>query len=173
MTQIMVEFGSNSLGPVRGATESALADVAYTIQALRTENTRGLEYRPVDGDLEEVYADLISGALSSIRFKSDGADVAWALLYGPGFARDRPRPWTGVVELRHPGYQPLFEQLVGRGDLDFVVVSQEETLDLAPGSITPPRFPWDDWRLIKAALPSGPGLKREWVIRPGPARVTK
>jgi hypothetical protein len=173
LTQIMLEFGSNSLGPVRGAIESALADVAYTIDVLRTEDTRGLEYRPVDVDLDSASAQLTAGVLSSIRLRSDGADVAWALLYGPAFARDRPRPWTGVVELRHSRYQPLFEQLVERGDLDFVVVSQEETLDLTPGSMTSSSFPWDDWRLIKAALPSGPGLKREWVIRPGPARVTK
>jgi|SRR5256885_13854566 len=169
----MLEFGSNSLRPVRGAIELALADVAYTIEVLRTENTSGLEYRPVDANLDDVCAELIGGALSSIRFRSDGADVAWALLYGPTFARDRPRPWTGVVELRHSRYQLLFEQLVGRGDLDFVVVSLEETLDLTPGSMTASSFPWDDWRLIRAALPSGPGLRREWVIRPGPARVAK
>lgn len=169
----MLEFGSNSLGPVRAAVESALADVAYTIDVLRTEDTRGLEYRPVDVDLDNASAQLTRGALSSIRFRSDGADVAWALLYGPTFARDRPRPWTGVVELRHSRYQSLFEQLVRQGDLDFVVVSQEETLDLTPASLTPSSFPWDDWRLIKAALPGAPGPEREWVIRVGPARVSR
>lgn len=173
MTQVMLEIGSSSLGPVRSAIESALADVAYTIEVLRTENTHGLEYHPVDADLDEVCAELTAGVLSSIRLRSVGADGTWALLYGPTFARDRPRPWTGVVELRHPRYKPLFEQLVGRGDLDFVVVSLEETLDLTAGSMTPSTFPWDDWRLIMAALPNGEGLTREWVIRAGPARVAK
>jgi hypothetical protein len=39
MTQIMLEVGSNSLAPVRSAIESALADLGYTIEVLKTEDS--------------------------------------------------------------------------------------------------------------------------------------
>ncbi len=169
MTQIMLEVGSNSLAPVQSAIESALADLGYTIEVLQTEDTSGLKYRLADADLDAVCARLATGELSSVRLRSDGADVAWALLFGPTFGSDCPRPWTGALELRHTQYRPLFEQLVKGKDLDFVVVSQEETLDLTPAAITSTTFPWNDWRLIMAALPSGSAQNQEWVIRAGPA----
>ena len=169
MTQIMIEFGSTRLGPVRGAIETALADVGYTIEVLTATKTHDLEYQRVETDLETACGELAKGTLSSVRLRSDGAEVAWALLFGPTFGSDRARPWTGVVEVRHSRWQAIFDRIVSLGEVDFLVVSLEETLDLAAGAISAGRFPWNDARLIKAALPTNPGPRREWVMRGGPA----
>jgi len=170
MTQIMIQVGSTQLAPVRGAIEAALADVGHTVEVLTAAKTPDLEYRRVETDFQTVCNELASGTLSSVRLRSDGARVAWALLFGPSFGSDRASPWTGVVEVRYSGWGPIFDRIVRRGDVDFAVVSLEETLDLVPSTLSALTFPWDDPRLIRAAVPTNLGQPREWVVRDGPAR---
>jgi len=166
MTQIMVEVGCSSLGPVRRAIELALTDVGHKIEVLSTEATASLEYASVNVDLDAACSALQSGELSSIRLRSDGADVAWVLLFGPTFGSGRAEVWTAAIELRHHKYRPLFERLLKQDDLSVVIVSMEETLDLSPTTIGPSTFPWNDWRLIVAAVRDD---AKHWHIGPGPA----
>lgn len=169
MTQIMLEVGSTRLVPVKSAIESALADIGYTVEVLKKATTTDLEYQRAEADLETTWSQLANGELTSVRLRSDGAEIAWALLFAPTFGPDRARPWTGVIELRHSGWQPVFDRIVSLGEVDFVVVSLEETLDLVPTAISPASFPWSDARLIKAAIATHRGPRVQWAVRVGSA----
>lgn len=165
----MLEFGAPTLEPVRGTLATALADVGYTVEVLPVQYTTSLEYHQAETNLEQVYANAIGGEISSVRFRSEGTHLTWALLFAPSFGPDRARPWTGVVELRHADYRPLFDELLEEKGLDFLIVSQEETLDLEPDSLDPSTFPWNDPRIIAAAVRKSSGAAREWLVRSGPA----
>jgi hypothetical protein len=169
MTQILLEFGATTQAPVRRALETALADVTYALEVLPVQHTTDLLYRRVDTDPDQAYAEAVAGDISSIRFRGKGVHVTWALLFAPSFGADRARPWTGVVELTHASYRPLFDQLLKNEGLHFLVASEEETLDLTPALIDPETFPWNEPRIIAAAVQTSSRVKAEWIIRFGPA----
>jgi hypothetical protein len=168
MTQIMIEIGAKSVDPVRNAIGRSLADASFTTEVLVTAMRDSLEYQETDLTLDEAYERLVQGGVCSLRLRSDSPFVAWALVYSPSFGPQRARPWTGAIELRRATYERIFSELLKVEDLDYVIVSQDETLDLPPdvGGAT---FPWNDWRLIRGGFASGVRPNRHWTVKLGPA----
>ena len=166
MPHVMIETGSVDLGTILQAVRTATAGNEFSIERLPAERTHELEYEPAVISWQELERELASGQSSSIRVTCKSPALNWVLVYAPLFDDEGLPWWSTVIELRSSEYAGVFNSVKALPGILYVVASSEDTLDLDAESITIARFPWDDDRLIRAAVREK--ATDAWVERSGP-----
>jgi len=165
MPQVLLEAGSSDLRPIVQAAQVVLGKESFRAERLPSERTHELDYEPAAGAWVDFEDDLSSARASSLRFMVESGSLRWLLIYAPNFDSQGVPWWSLVVETRARDYAELFRSMREVPGLRYVIVSNEDTLDLHEAALDPETFPWDDDRLIRAALVAG----GSWVDRHGPA----
>lgn len=170
MPQIMIELGADTISPLAEALEGLWCWASMSIEVLPRMDADRIEYRSANGSPREAFRSLDTGDLASIRLRPKDPPIRWAIVYAPGFDRHAPTKWTAAVELNSWSYEAIFDELVSRECLRFVVVTMEETLDLEPHHLTEEGFPWQAPSLMRAAI-RGREAGSGFLIRFGPAAL--
>lgn len=140
-----------------GAVRLAVDGLGYHISTLPREHEWELLYQPAGLDRVQVLRQFEEGALASVRFTVESADVASVLLFKPEFSGDTSRLWSFLVEQASGDPLPLFDRLQALPGLVYVALYSADDLVEVPDPVTAATFPWNDPWLIAAAVRDGTG----------------
>jgi hypothetical protein len=152
MPQLLIEAGSLDVHSVVRGAQIALADKPISLERLPSGRTHELKYEPTLRPWRQLEQELRSGVTTSVRLLSTSQALSWGLIFAPRFDETGPPWWKLVIELRTTHYDTTYQALKEIEGIAYVVVSNEDTLDLDAESIAPDRFPWNDERLVRAAV---------------------
>jgi len=159
----VLNFGSRHLEATMAALLATWGDRDFRILVLTPERCDTLDYSDFNGGLEKAELSLKAGKLASFQLEEivSGRRMLFAGVYCPNFCGEILSEWTGVVEGFKALPQETFEGLLKIPGLNFVILSRDEPLDLNQELLESSSFPWDDWRLISAAVRNAEG---HWQI---------
>lgn len=159
MSQYVIEFGSERIGPVARSIQACLdrprKPVAYN-----------LKHELAPGDAATSFTDslkaLESGDLGFVTFANSDSRIRYGMITSPRLDGCTSKLWMGTIELGVGDWRFVWDELLLQDGLKFVCVGAEEGVELTDGQITAETFPWTEWPLVIGAVKSP---NREWVIR--------
>ena len=156
---LVIDFGAPSLPPVREAVEMIFRDQHCAIRVTEPADAF-VDDRPFEGSLAEALDGLAAGTYSSVVVS---VSSGFAGMYCPRFAGGTLADW--IVSVEGVGdHERLIEALLASDGLTFVATSQDDSPDYEQTHVDVESFPWDDWRLVEAAVRGADGA---WVRRRG------
>ena len=162
--QVVIEFGSPTLGPVLDAMTSLIEHPSILEMELRTGG--GVTIPATMAALEAIPQKFTSREIVSITFRTDPDEIRYGLILEPHFKGQDLAMWMGTIELTTHGWRRYWERLLQFDGLAFVCVGDEEGVELNDRNLSVSSFPWDEWPLLTAALRGGEaGMSSDWVIR--------
>lgn len=165
MAQVVIEFGSQTFGPVRDAMLSLIG----TPIAIDTEfRSGGGETCPAtEHALEAISRRFADGQIASVTFRTESGGVRYGLILQPRYSGQNLSMWMGTLELTTKDWRRYWDALLQFDALAFVCVGDEEGVELTDDDLTVNSFPWDEWPMLAGALRAGEG-GAGWVIRERP-----
>lgn len=162
----VVVVGGPKLAPIVDFLErETRLDTDWWVGVLTADDTASLNYRDSDGPLSKLAARLNSGELASVQMRRQQPSLLLVGLYRPKFCDEPPDQWTCILEGLEDEATSLYGACRQRDDIAFVSLSVNEAPEL-PDDLSAETFPWDDWRLVRAAVRSPNG---DWEERNGAA----
>lgn len=160
-------YGSVDFEPIWETFAAAISGGEIDwLRILRTKDRLSLEYEEVGGSIHEVKEDLLDNGLCSVQLLQSRPERLLASLYGPSFYEEASRQWRCILEGSESRVVTLYEKCKVAAGLTFASISIDEQPELGGEPLTENSFPWDDWRLIRAAVRSTDG---GWEERDGSA----
>lgn len=160
----VLTFGGRELQPVSTMVAKVVGRVAW-LGVLDAASCEDLCYQETGLALDAAIGGLSEGRLCSIQLRQEEPEHLLLGLYAPRFAGSVLDEWTCVVEAREEILTPFFELATQCTGLDFVALTVDEQPEFTTAYVTKESFPWDDWRLKKAAVLGESGT---WEQRVGP-----
>lgn len=168
MKLLVLEVGAPSLKSLLSSLRMALDECPDRRATLRGAVGSDLDYRAVSSNLEFECRRLQGGELTSLVVEFTDCPVRSAMVFPPEFDNSGLPWWSLYVDFNGQGALRLFDSLLGVGDSLHVVLTVEESLGVTPSQSSLDSFPWDDPRIVKAALRTASG----WVVRTPAAGTT-
>ena len=163
----VVLAGGHELAPIVAFLERDLkVKPDWWTGALSAAEANSLNYRDIRDPLPALATRLEAGELASIQMRRERPQRLLLGLYSPHFCGEPSSLWRCVLEGAEVEMASFYDALRNIDGVTFVTLSIEEALVLASEDVSIETFPWQDWRLIQAAVRSPSG---EWVERRGPA----
>lgn len=163
MAQVVIEFGSATLGPVLDAMVSLIAHPSVLEMQLRSGG--GITSPATEGAIQSLPQKFTNREIASVTFRTEPDEIRYGLILEPCFNGQDLRMWMGTIELTTEGWRQYWDRLLQFDGLIFVCVGDEEGVELTDGNLSISSFPWDEWPLLAAALRSTGEMGSEWVIR--------
>lgn len=162
MKQVVIEFGAQTLGPVRDAMTSLIG----TPIAIETEfRSGGGETCPATEDtIEALSRKFAAGQIASVTFRTKSEGVRYGLILQPRYSGQNLSMWMGTIELTTEDWRRYWDALLRFDALAFVCVGDEEGVELTDDNLAVASFPWNEWPMLAGALRIGEG-STGWVIR--------
>ena len=161
MAQIVIEFGSPSLGPVLDAMTSLIERPSILEMELRSGG--GVTSPATKAAIAAIPQKFTDREIASITLRTEAEEIRYGLILEPRFKGQDLALWLGTIELTTEGWRRYWDRLLQSDGLTFVCVGDEEGVELNDRSLTVSSFPWDEWPLMIAALRGSSGS--DWVIR--------
>lgn len=162
MAQVVVEFGSPTLGPVLNAMVSLIGHPSMLEMELRSG---GAATSPATKEaLEAIPQKFNDGEIASVTFRTETEGIRYGLILEPRFNGQDLTMWMGTIELTKE-WRSYWDRLLQFDGLAFVCVGEEEGVELNDRNLSVSSFPWTAWPLLVAALRTSGGNGSEWVIR--------
>lgn len=162
MAQVVIEFGSQTFGPVRDAMLSLIG----TPIAIDTEfrSGGGETCSATEDVVEAIFRKLADGQIASATFRTKSEGVRYGLILQPRYNGQNLSMWMGTLELTTEDWRRYWDALLRFEALAFVCVGDEEGVELTDDDLTVSSFPWDEWPMLAGALRGGEGATG-WVMR--------
>lgn len=161
LSQVVIEFGSPTFGPVFDAVLSLIGRPT----AIDTESRSGGRgtFPATKDALEAIAKKFADGQIASATFRTESGGVRYGLILEPRYNGQDLSVWMGTVELTTDDWRPYWDALLLFDALAFVCVGEEEGVELTDGNLTVDSFPWDEWPLLVGALRAEGGSR--WLIK--------
>ena len=163
MAQVVIEFGSATLGPVLDAMVSLIDQPSVLEMELRSGG--GLTSPATKGAIEALSQKFTDREIASVTFRTETNEIRYGLILEPRFNGQDLAMWMGTVELTTEEWRPYWDKLLRFDGLAFVCVGDEEGVELSDQNLTVSSFPWNEWPLMAAALRGNEGQGSDWVVR--------
>jgi hypothetical protein len=163
MAQVVIEFGSTTLGPVLDAMVSLIEQPSVLEMELRSGGgmTSPATKRAIEG-LSQKFTDR---EIAAVTFRTETDEIRYGLILEPRFNGQDLSMWMGTVELTTEEWRPYWDKLLRFDGLAFACVGDEEGVELSDRSLTVSSFPWNEWPVLAAALRGSEGKGSDWVVR--------
>lgn len=163
----VVLMGGPKLPPIVEVLDREIRpDTSWWVGILPTDDVASLNYRDSDDLLPRLAARLNSGELASIQMRRQRPSLLLVGIYRPKFCDEPPNQWRLIVEGLEDEVANLYAACRNSDGIAFASLSVDEAPELTNDDLSADTFPWDDWRLVRAAVRSPNG---EWEERNGPA----
>jgi len=163
MAQVVIEFGSQTLGPVLDAMISLIKRPSILEMELRTSGS--VRFPATKEAIEAISQKFTSREIVSVTFRTEIDEIRYGLILEPHFKGQDLTMWMGTIELTTPAWRQYWDRLLQFDGLTFICVGDEEGVELNDRNLSVASFPWDEWPLLTAALRGGAGMSSDWVIR--------
>ena len=139
---------------------------SYEVHTLDARVCESLNYQAAGGAIDAQLASIESGQLCSIQLRQAAPHSRLVSLYAPRFCGEALQQWSVIVEMGPEEASEFFDGCRNVEGLDFVALCLDDCPDLPMEYVTAEVFPWDDWRVTRAAVRTKEG---EWCT--GPPRI--
>lgn len=147
---LVVDFGAASREPVFRAFRRLVSTSSSKLFVLSAQNEVSLEYAEFDRKIDDALDELAQGRVSSIQ--TEGRSGTLLSIFCPSFLGGGLRDWSGSAEGSETVARRVFDELLEMDELGFLSLSEDESPDLDTAHVTVQTFPWEDWKLINAAV---------------------
>lgn len=161
MAQVVIEFGSATLGPVLEAMMSLVTKPSILEMELRSGG--GIASAASKTSIEGLAQKFMDREIASVTFRTDADEIRYGLILEPRFNGQDLTMWMGTLELTTHRWRQYWDTLLRFDGLAFVCVGDEEGVELCDQDLSVSSFPWDERPLMAAALRGSLGT--DWVIR--------
>lgn len=159
----VVPFGSETLDGVWNIVEFfTQSDRIEWVRVLAEGVCESFEYQETKAPLGEIKESLRAREIVSVQCEQRPPDKMLLGLYAPRFCGSRLQQWLCVMEGTEKSALAWFDHCYREPNMDFVAICVDEYPDFEAECITAATFPWDDWRLMRAAARR---LDRSWEER--------
>ena len=163
MAQVVIEFGSPTLGPVLDAMLLLIEQPSVLEIELRSGG--GMRSPATIASLEAIPQQFAAREIALVTFRTEIDKIRYGLILEPRFKGQDLTMWMGTIELTTTEWRPYWDRLLQFDGLAFVCVGDEEGVELSDQDLSVASFPWDEWPLLAAALRGSDAQGAEWVIR--------
>jgi hypothetical protein len=167
LADLIIEVHSSDFSGLLHALQAVARGVAYTTAVLTPQGLENLEYESTSLTLVEALPLLERGEIAAVLGRA-ATKSRQLFIFPPHFRGGESSNWELTADVEG-SRASLFDELQQPAGVILVVLAREDSLDLEPDNMSPDGFPWNDWRLIKAALRRDDG---SWLIGHGPAAET-
>jgi hypothetical protein len=161
MSQVVIEFGSPSFGPVFDALLSLIGRPTAIDMESRSGGREAL--RATKDTREAIAKKFADGQVASATFRPESGGVRYGLILEPRYKGQDLSVWMGTVELMTDDWRPYWDALLLFDALVFVCVGEEEGVELNDDNLNVDSFPWDEWPLLIGALRAEGGSR--WAVK--------
>jgi hypothetical protein len=162
----VVVAGASELSAIVAFVVQEVAPLGeWSVETLSAREETTLGYEETSDSIEQLAARLSSGEVTSIQMRRLGRTFLVAL-YRPGFLGEPFEQWRCVFEGAKDEMNQIYGGLQARDGITFVSLSLGDAPELNAREVSVDSFPWNDWRLVRAAVRGADG---DWVERPGSA----
>jgi hypothetical protein len=162
MVQVVIEFGSTTLGPVLDAMVYLIERPSVLEMELRSG---GAKVSPATtGAIEGLAQKFTDREIAAVTFRTEFDEIRYGLILEPRFHGQDLSMWMGTVELTTKEWRPYWDKLLRFDELAFACVGDEEGVELNDRSLTVSSFPWNEWPVLAAALRANEGQGSEWIV---------
>jgi hypothetical protein len=163
----VVSFGSASLDGVWGLIEAFTRGQSVEwVRTLSSSSCDSFEYQETKDSLDEIRESLAAEEVVSIQFNQTESEKMLLGLYAPRFCGGNLRQWLCVVEGSETSAVRWFDRCLGGASVEFVALCLDEYPDYEMDLVTANTFPWDDWRVVRAAARRPDGTWEERSKKP-------
>jgi hypothetical protein len=175
-------------GPIETSTPRATGPALYVLQMLATElsalvrtvrsvvgehraievarnDTDGPNYEPASSDLDATLNGLKTGELAVVVLRTSQRGFRSVLFIAPNIFGGRLSQWMAAIEFSTENWRPIWEAALSERGLAVVCLTLDEALDVSDDNLSVQTFPWNESRLVAAALRDATG---DWVVRENP-----
>lgn len=138
----------------------------WSVFVLLAADVASFNYKASSDPLPQLVDRLESGELASVQMSCKEPPQLLVGIYPPMFCNEPPNQWRCIVEGPPDDAARLYAAILGDIGIAYVAHSVDEAPDLSSAQVSAESFPWDDWRLIRAAVLSKDG---RWDEREGRA----
>lgn len=170
MSLFVYDVAAADLQPLLRATRLALGNLPVRTSILPMAEAHTLAYTPSQEPLTQLVDELRLGEIASVMLQAE-TPVPRLFIFHPGFDGGDAAFWRLAFDYQGNDHFALFDALLHCTGLLFVALSEEEGLDELPREVDPESFPWNHWRLLRAAVAGlHPG---DWVTSDPQQRGTR
>lgn len=164
----VVLVGGAHLAPIVAFLERELRiGTNWSVDTLAADDMATLWFRASRDPLPRLMNRLDSGELASVSMIRKRPSSFLVGLYRPRFGGEPPNQWRCILEGEKAESINLYEAARRSDGVGFVSLSVDEAPEFTADDVSMDNFPWDEWRLLCAAVRSPSGT---WEERSGPAR---
>lgn len=136
-----------------------------SIEVARNDKN-GPNYEREAGDLELALDRLQTGELAVVVLRISQRGFRSALLMAPSIFGGRLSQWMAAIEFTAEDWRPIWDAALSERRASLVCLSIDDDLDLSDDEVSVQTFPWNESRLVAAAVRDAKG---EWVVHENPS----